>query len=93
VLTQSLSDQETQIMMGSSDTDFAAQPLGPPESSTRPTSPVPVLVLLLGLFVGLVIGGLYVVFDIRLFESAGQLYRVKFGSRFVEADRHQEFNG
>ncbi len=32
VLTQSLSDQETLVMMSSSDTDFAAQPLGPPES-------------------------------------------------------------
>jgi LPS O-antigen subunit length determinant protein (WzzB/FepE family) len=53
VLTQSLSQQETLIMMGSSDTDFAAQPLSPAESSTRPTNPVTLLVLFIGLLAGI----------------------------------------
>jgi hypothetical protein len=73
VLTQSLSDQETLVMMGSSDTDFAAQPLAPPESSTRPTDPVPIFVLFFGLLAGMFIGGVCVVLDIRILEAVQRL--------------------
>jgi hypothetical protein len=68
VLTQSLSEQETLIMIGSSDTDFAAQPLGPPESSTRPTSPIAILVLFIGLLTGMLSGSACVLFYLK-FQS------------------------
>ncbi len=84
VLTQSLSDQETQIMMGSSNTDFAAQPLGPPESSTRPTSPIPIFVIFVGLLTGVLIGGVCVVFGIPIFERSERLYKTKLGSRLIK---------
>jgi hypothetical protein len=74
VLTRSLSDQETLIMMGNSDTDFAAQPLGPAESSTRPTNPVPLFVLAIGLLIGLVVGGACAIFEISIFGEARRLY-------------------
>ena len=60
VLVMSLSEQETLIMMGNSDTPFAAQPLGTPVTSLRPTQPIPTLVLVLGGLLGLIAGGLVV---------------------------------
>jgi hypothetical protein len=66
VLMQSLSEQETLIMMGSSSTDFAAQPLAPPESSTRPTSPIPVYVLLIAIMLGVFAGSGLVMFGFKL---------------------------
>jgi uncharacterized protein involved in exopolysaccharide biosynthesis len=60
VLLQSLSEQETLVMMSSSATPFAAQPLGSPVSSLRPTEPKPIIVLILGGLIGMLLGGLTV---------------------------------
>jgi hypothetical protein len=56
VLMQSLNDQETLVMMSSSNTPFAAQPLGAASSSIQPTSPNAPIVLLLSIVLGLVLG-------------------------------------
>jgi hypothetical protein len=84
VLTQSLSDQETLVMMGSSDTDFAAQPLGLPESSPRPTKPVPLFVLLGGFLLGALVGGMLVVFGIPVIESNSHLNKAGLGYKLVK---------
>lgn len=52
VLTTSLSQQESLIMMSSSDTPFAAQPLGVTVVSLKPTWPQPIFVLILGIVLG-----------------------------------------
>ena len=62
VLVNSLSTQETLIMMGNSNTSFAAQTLGPAASSLRPTYPSPLLIFLLSIIVGVLLGGAVVVF-------------------------------
>jgi hypothetical protein len=56
VLMQSLNEQETLIMMSSSNTPFAAQPLGAASSSIQPTSPNAPIVLLLAIIAGLLLG-------------------------------------
>ncbi len=56
VLTQTLGSQQTLVMMGSSDVPFAAQPLGPAESSSLPTRPKPSLVLIIGALSGAGLG-------------------------------------
>lgn len=56
VLTNTFSQQEVWIMMSSSDTPFAAQPVGGAVSSTRPTSPNPIIILLAMTMLGLLCG-------------------------------------
>lgn len=84
VLTQSLSRQETLLMMGSSDTTFAAEPIGSPESSVRPTTPVTFDVLLIGVLAGAFLGCLCIVLGIpvqkvgRQFSKYGRNWMAKF---------------
>lgn len=68
VLTNSLSQQETLIMMSNSDTPFAAQPVGGAVSSLRPTSPRPAVVLLAAVLAGLVLGGTWSYFRWPMFR-------------------------
>jgi len=56
VLTNTFSQQEVWIMMSSSNTPFAAQPVGDAVSSIRPTSPNPLVILLAMTVVGLICG-------------------------------------
>lgn len=51
-IADALSEQEKQIMMASSGAPFAAEPFGMAAASAGPTSPRPVLVLLLGAVLG-----------------------------------------
>lgn len=66
ILTQAMSDQTTTIMMGSSDTWFAAQPLGSVVASTKPSQPKPSLVLVMSVFLGGGIGAALAFFGVRL---------------------------
>lgn len=56
VLAQSLSQQETLLMMSSSNTYFAAQPLGVPVVSMFPVQPRGSVILVAGVIAGLVLG-------------------------------------
>lgn len=88
VLTQSLSEQETLMMMGNANTDFAAQPLGPPESSPRPTHPVPLIVLLACVLLGLLAGaGLVLVMP--LVQDSEEFRGTKLGSGLVKLGKGQ----
>lgn len=55
-LAATLSEQEKQRMLASSRAPFAAEPIGEPTASTRPTSPRPVVVLTMSLLAGLLLG-------------------------------------
>ena len=59
-LVSTLSEQMRLVMMASSNTPFAAQPIGGAERSLFPTSPRGFLVLFLSLLVGSILGGLFV---------------------------------
>lgn len=56
ILVQSLSQQETLVMMGSSNTFFAAQPLGRPVVSMYPVQPRGTFILIAGTLAGLALG-------------------------------------
>lgn len=71
VLTNSLSQQETLLMMSNSDTPFAAQPVGDSVSSQRPTSPNPAMVLLAAMIMGAILGSARAYFA----PSSGDLWR------------------
>jgi hypothetical protein len=88
VLTQSLSEQETLVMMGNADTDFAAQPLSPPESSLRPTRPVPVIVLLVGILLGL-FAGVGLILVMPSVQESDDFRRTKLGSGLVKLGKGQ----
>jgi len=66
VLIQALSEQMTLVIMSSSNTTFAAQPLGPAQSSSRPTQPVPTLTLLFSALLGAVIGMALLFLGVRM---------------------------
>ena len=75
VLVNSLSEQETIIMMGSSNTSFAAQTLGPAVSSLQPTSPSPWLIIFLSVTFGTLLGGTAVLFEIPVYETVVSFFR------------------
>ena len=56
VLINSFNQQEMLVMMSSSDAPFAAQAVGGPISSMRPTNPRPLIVLLAAIIAGLFCG-------------------------------------
>lgn len=62
ILTNSLSQQESLVMMSNSDTPFAAQPVGAAVSSSAPTSPTPSMVLLAAALVGVLMGSAWAYF-------------------------------
>jgi len=66
VLTNSLSQQETLVMMSNSNTPFAAQPVGNAISSMRPTNPRPVSILLAALLAGFFCGGAWAYFGLPM---------------------------
>ena len=66
ILVQSLSQQETIIMMGSSKTPFAAQPLGPPVVSLFPVRPRGLYILIAGVLIGMTVGGFLVLRGLTL---------------------------
>jgi uncharacterized protein involved in exopolysaccharide biosynthesis len=68
VMMQSLSQQETLIMMGNSDTPFAAQPIGAAASTTRPTFPNGPIVLVLSIVIGLIAGSAAVLSEIDFLQ-------------------------
>lgn len=55
-IVQALSEQEKNLMMASSNLAFAAEPMDPIVTSLRPTSPRPLIVLILGLVFGAIVG-------------------------------------
>ncbi len=55
-LSEALLEQERAVMMATSAGPFAALPLEPASGPTRPTSPKPVMAIVLGLFLGALIG-------------------------------------
>jgi len=55
-LTNSIMEQEKQLMVASADVSFAAEPVGPVTVSDRPTTPKPSVTLLLAVLAGLVVG-------------------------------------
>jgi uncharacterized protein involved in exopolysaccharide biosynthesis len=55
-LTATLSDQEKMRMMASSDAPYAADPIGPPTASFKPTSPLPTVVIVGSFVIGTLIG-------------------------------------
>lgn len=65
-LINSYSQQETLVMMSSSNTPFAAQPLGVTVVSLRPVSPQPIFALILGLILGIAIGAANAVMEWHL---------------------------
>lgn len=54
-ILNALNDQEKSMMAASSDAPFAAESFGAPSASFRPTSPVPIVVLAVGLLGGTVL--------------------------------------
>ncbi len=58
-IAQSLSEQEKVLMSTSATIPFAAEPIGEPFSSLRPTAPRPIRDLILALLFGLVLGASY----------------------------------
>ncbi len=62
-LAQALSEQERTRMMASSTLPFAAEPLGEPAASPRPTSPRPIIILPLSVVFGVFTGSLFVLLD------------------------------
>ena len=60
-LISTVSEQEKQRMVASSGLPYAAEPLEPPEASSRPTFPNPFQIVFLGLLLGASIGGLLAV--------------------------------
>lgn len=73
VLMESLSAQETLIMMGSSDTSFAVQEIGGPTTPIRPNNPQPISVILFGILLGAMSGGVLAYRKILLFEKLKML--------------------
>lgn len=65
-LISSYSQQETLVMMSSSETPFAAQPLGVTVVSLRPVSPQPIFVIILGVIFGLVVGAMDAIMEWHL---------------------------
>lgn len=65
VLIRSFNQQEMLVMMSSSDTPFAAQPIGGAASSMRPTNPKPVIILLAAIAFGFIFGGAWVYLGLR----------------------------
>ena len=55
-LTATLSDQEKMRMMASSGAPYAADPIGPPTASFKPTSPLPTVVIVGAFVIGTLIG-------------------------------------
>lgn len=76
VLINSFNQQEMLMMMSSSDTPFAAQPIGGAVSSIRPTTPKPFIVLLAALAFGLFCGGAWEYFGL---PRIGALFRRLIG--------------
>jgi hypothetical protein len=68
VLVQVLSQQETQIMMSSSDTPYAAQPLGAPIVSLFPVQPRGNFILLAGVLIGVAVGAFAAIQNIALLD-------------------------
>lgn len=66
VLIQSLSQQETLLMMSKADTPFAAQPLGTTSVSPFPVTPKAPEILALGIVFGAALGGLASLFNLTL---------------------------
>lgn len=55
-LADSLSEQEKSMMMASGGASFSAEPFGGASASIRPTSPLPIVVLSMGVFLGVLAG-------------------------------------
>ena len=55
-IIQTLSEQEKTKMMASSDTPFAAEMIGVPSASFRPTKPNPTLIIVASILAGLLLG-------------------------------------